>query len=147
MLFYDHRQAGEQQLTLRLLERVGDGDLTDTVDPALPRGGVPVAAEVARALHVPLDVLVARKIGVPGHPEVGIGAIAGEDPPSTTCLVPLSDGPERIRPVQAHDVGSALIVSAASGKRPVRPGSGGRDGRRAGTPVTSPSSTKTTVRP
>jgi predicted phosphoribosyltransferase len=80
MRFYDHRQAGEE-LALRLLERAGDGDLTDTVVLALPRGGVPVAAEVARALKAPLDVLVARKIGAPGSPEVGIGAIAGEDPP------------------------------------------------------------------
>ncbi|MBT2440348.1 phosphoribosyltransferase [Streptomyces sp. ISL-36] len=80
MRFYDHRQAGEE-LARRLLEWAGDGDLTHTVVLALPRGGVPVAAEVARALKVPLDVLVARKIGVPGSPEVGIGAIAGEDPP------------------------------------------------------------------
>ncbi|MET9375290.1 phosphoribosyltransferase [Streptomyces sp. NPDC003035] len=80
MRFYDHRQAGEE-LALRLLERAGDGDLTDAVVLALPRGGVPVAAEVARALKAPLDVLVARKIGAPGSPEVGIGAIAGEDPP------------------------------------------------------------------
>jgi len=43
---------------------------------ALPRGGVPVGYEVARALHAPLDVLVVRKIGLPGEPEVAIGAIA-----------------------------------------------------------------------
>jgi putative phosphoribosyl transferase len=43
---------------------------------ALPRGGVPVAFEVARALNAPLDVLVVRKIGMPGQPEVAIGAIA-----------------------------------------------------------------------
>lgn len=43
---------------------------------ALPRGGVPVAAEVARALDAPLDVLVVRKIGVPGHRELAMGAIA-----------------------------------------------------------------------
>jgi putative phosphoribosyl transferase len=41
----------------------------------LPRGGVPVAAEVARALEAPLDVLVVRKLGAPGQPEVAIGAI------------------------------------------------------------------------
>ena len=44
---------------------------------ALPRGGVPVAFEVAHALRAPLDVLVVRKIGAPGHPEFAIGAIAG----------------------------------------------------------------------
>jgi predicted phosphoribosyltransferase len=43
---------------------------------ALPRGGVPVAYEVARALEAPLDVLVVRKIGMPGQPELAIGAIA-----------------------------------------------------------------------
>ncbi|MFD7663664.1 phosphoribosyltransferase [Streptomyces sp. NPDC059788] len=48
---------------------------------ALPRGGVPVAAEVAREFRAPLDVLVARKIGVPGSPETGIGAIVAEEPP------------------------------------------------------------------
>ena len=42
----------------------------------LPRGGVPVAAEVARALHAPLDVFIVRKLGVPGHEELAMGAIA-----------------------------------------------------------------------
>jgi hypothetical protein len=42
----------------------------------LPRGGVPVAAEVARALGAPMDVLVVRKIGVPGHAELAMGAVA-----------------------------------------------------------------------
>jgi putative phosphoribosyl transferase len=43
---------------------------------ALPRGGVPVAFEVARALHAPLDVMLVRKLGVPGHKELAMGAIA-----------------------------------------------------------------------
>ena len=43
---------------------------------ALPRGGVPVAFEVAQALHAPLDVFVVRKLGVPGHEELAMGAIA-----------------------------------------------------------------------
>ena len=42
----------------------------------LPRGGVPVAFEVARALRAPLDVMVVRKIGMPGEPELAIGAVA-----------------------------------------------------------------------
>jgi putative phosphoribosyl transferase len=50
----------------------------DLVILGLPRGGVPVAAEVARALHAPLDVIVVRKLGVPFQPELGMGAI-GED--------------------------------------------------------------------
>jgi predicted phosphoribosyltransferase len=80
MYFHDHRHAG-RELAVRLLEWAASGDLTNTLVLALPRGGVPVAAEVADALKVPLDVLVARKIGVPGRPETGIGAIAGDDPP------------------------------------------------------------------
>ena len=43
---------------------------------ALPRGGVPVAFEVARALGAPLDILAVRKLGAPGNPEFGVGAIA-----------------------------------------------------------------------
>lgn len=80
MRFHDRRQAGEQ-LALRLMEWAADGDLVNAVVLALPRGGVPVAAEVARALKLPLDVLVARKIPAPGSRETGIGAIVGEDPP------------------------------------------------------------------
>ena len=49
----------------------------DVVVLGLARGGVPVAAEVARALAVPLDVLVVRKLGVPGHEELAFGAVAG----------------------------------------------------------------------
>jgi predicted phosphoribosyltransferase len=78
--FHNRRHAG-QELAVRLLEWAGSGDLTNVVVLALPRGGVPVGAEIARALQVPLDVLVTRKIGVPGAPEVGVGAIVGEDPP------------------------------------------------------------------
>lgn len=48
----------------------------DVIILALPRGGVPVAYEVAKVLHVPLDVFIVRKIGVPGHAELAMGAIA-----------------------------------------------------------------------
>ena len=48
----------------------------DVLVLALPRGGVPVAYEVAKALHVPLDVFLVRKLGVPGHEELAMGAIA-----------------------------------------------------------------------
>ncbi|MFE9442059.1 phosphoribosyltransferase [Streptomyces sp. NPDC006602] len=80
MRFHDRRHAGED-LALRLMEWAADGDLVNPLVLALPRGGVPVAAPIARALRAPLDVLVARKIGVPGRPETGIGAIVGDDPP------------------------------------------------------------------
>jgi len=71
--FADRRAAG-RALAGTLLER--GRPLHRPIVLALPRGGVPVAFEVAQALHAPLDVLVARKIGAPGHPEFGIGAIA-----------------------------------------------------------------------
>jgi predicted phosphoribosyltransferase len=50
---------------------------SDVLVVGLPRGGVPVAAEVAKRLQAPLDVFVVRKLGVPGHPELAMGAIAG----------------------------------------------------------------------
>jgi len=52
-------------------------DAGDAIVLALPRGGVPVGFAIARRSHLPLDVVVVRKLGVPGHPEVAMGAIAG----------------------------------------------------------------------
>jgi predicted phosphoribosyltransferase len=80
MGFQNRREAG-RQLGFRLREWASGRELVRPVVLALPRGGVPVAAEVAHALDAPLDVLVARKIGLPGRPETGIGAIVGDDPP------------------------------------------------------------------
>jgi putative phosphoribosyl transferase len=70
--FPDRRQAG-QSLAARLKEF---GDRSDVLVLGLPRGGVPVAAEVAKALKAPLDVFLVRKLGVPGHEELAMGAIA-----------------------------------------------------------------------
>jgi putative phosphoribosyl transferase len=80
MRFHDRRQAGAA-LAERLRAWQDKGALTDPVVLALPRGGVVVADEVARALDAPLDVLIARKIGAPFQPELGVGAIVGDDPP------------------------------------------------------------------
>ncbi|GAA3799052.1 phosphoribosyltransferase [Streptomyces phyllanthi] len=80
MLFRDRRQAG-QELAEELRIPYDKGALPDPVVLALPRGGVTVAREVARALDAPLDVLVVRKIGAPFHEELGVGAIVGDDPP------------------------------------------------------------------
>lgn len=80
MRFRDRADAG-RQLAARLGELADSGELPDPLVLALPRGGVPVAAEAARTLRAPLDVLPVRKIGVPGRPEAGIGALVGEDPP------------------------------------------------------------------
>ncbi|MEV7047083.1 phosphoribosyltransferase [Streptomyces anulatus] len=80
MRFRNRDQAG-RELAERLLAWSADHEVTDPVVIALPRGGVPVAAPIASALHAALDVLVVRKIGLPGRPESGIGAIVGDDPP------------------------------------------------------------------
>ena len=70
MLFEDRRDAG-RQLGLRL-RQLG---VTDPVVLALPRGGVPVADEVAALLEAPLDLVLVRKIGAPGHEELAAGAV------------------------------------------------------------------------
>ena len=70
--FLDRVDAG-QQLARVLLHHRGTGALV----LGLPRGGVPVAAEVAEVLGAELDVLVVRKLGVPGHEELAMGAVAG----------------------------------------------------------------------
>lgn len=73
ILFRDRTDAG--QMLARLLQAYRD---TSPVILGLPRGGVPVAYEVARALGAPLDVCVVRKIGAPIQPELGIGAVSEE---------------------------------------------------------------------
>jgi putative phosphoribosyl transferase len=69
--FEDRDDAGR-----RLAERLSRYADEDPVVFALPRGGVPVGYEISRALGVPLEVFVARKLGAPGQPEFGIGAVA-----------------------------------------------------------------------
>ena len=69
--FTDRAEAGRI-----LAERVASLRLADPLVLALPRGGVPIAHEIARRLDVPFDVLVTRKIGCPGQAELGVGAIA-----------------------------------------------------------------------
>jgi putative phosphoribosyl transferase len=89
--FTDRAEAGRL-----LAERVADLRLIDPLVLALPRGGVPVAHEVARRLDVPLDVLVTRKIGCPGQPELGVGAIAeGGEPVFDADLLRRLDLTER----------------------------------------------------
>ncbi len=72
-VYRDRAEAGEI-----LARRLSDlADRGDVIVLALPRGGVPVAFPVAQALHAPLDILAVRKLGVPGHEELAMGAIAG----------------------------------------------------------------------
>jgi predicted phosphoribosyltransferase len=90
MRYRDREDAGRRLAT----ELAPYADRDAVVVLALPRGGVPVAFEVARLLHAPLDVLLVRKLGVPGHPELAMGAIA-------------SGG---VR-VLSHDIISQLVVT------------------------------------
>ncbi|MFL6333931.1 MAG: phosphoribosyltransferase [Pyrinomonadaceae bacterium] len=72
MIYRDRTEAGK-----RLVAQLKDyADRPDVLVLALPRGGVPVAFEVARALRAPLDIFLVRKLGVPGHEELAMGAIA-----------------------------------------------------------------------
>jgi predicted phosphoribosyltransferase len=73
MTVFTNRADAGRQLAGRLGAYAGRPDV---VVLALPRGGVPVAAEVAAQLAVPFDVFLVRKLGVPGHPELAMGAIA-----------------------------------------------------------------------
>jgi putative phosphoribosyl transferase len=72
MIFRDRTEAGKYLATKLLSYK----DRPDVLVLALPRGGVPVAFEVAQALRVPLDIFLVRKLGVPGHEELAMGAIS-----------------------------------------------------------------------
>jgi putative phosphoribosyl transferase len=75
-LFSDRRDAGR-----KLAQALSHLASEHPIILALPRGGVPVAYEVAEALDAPLDLLFVRKIGAPGHPEFGVGAVVdGAEP-------------------------------------------------------------------
>jgi putative phosphoribosyl transferase len=90
-MFKNRKDAG-RRLAARLLRYKDE----HPVVLALPRGGVPVAYEVAMALNAPLDVVVVRKLGAPGQPELGIGAVVDGDHPQTVlnedvvCLLGVS---------------------------------------------------------
>lgn len=76
MMFQDRQQAGR-----KLAEELLKLKLVRPVVLALPRGGVPVAAEIADALNAPLDLVIVRKVGAPGNPELAVAAIVDGDPP------------------------------------------------------------------
>ena len=101
--FKDRGDAGRQLAAA--VVRLG---LVDPLVLALPRDGVPVAAEVARVLHAPLDLLMVRKIGAPGQPELAVAAIAEGDPP--TLVVDE-------RTSQATDADDAYIAREARTQR------------------------------
>ena len=75
-LFADRAEAGRL-----LAERLAEMQLQHPLVLALPRGGVPVGAEIARRLHAPLDIVFVRKLGAPDQPELAVGAVAdGAEP-------------------------------------------------------------------
>lgn len=76
MSFRDRRDAGH-----RLADKLRHLKAERPVVLALPRGGVPVAAEVSKALGAPLDLLIVRKLGAPAQPELAMGAVADAEPP------------------------------------------------------------------
>jgi putative phosphoribosyl transferase len=100
--YRDRREAGRY-----LAQKLADyADRSDVLVLALPRGGVPVAYEVARVLGAPLDVFLVRKLGVPGHEELAMGAIASGG------LVLLNQ-----EIVRALGIGSSLINEVISTQR------------------------------
>jgi len=115
-MFDDRAEAGR-----RLAVALADYRDADTVVLGLPRGGVPVAFEVARALHAPLDVILVRKLGVPTQPELAAGAV-GEDGvlvlnPEVVAGVGLSR--EALRALEDH--GRAELDERVRRVRPAHP--------------------------
>jgi putative phosphoribosyl transferase len=121
--FTDRSEAGAA-----LIEPVRALGLHDPVVVALPRGGVVVAAELAAALGAPLDVLMVRKIGLPGRPEYGLGAIAeGADSPllNADSLALHGLGPAHLAPtIAAERRELARRVARYRGGRPPHPVAG-----------------------
>ena len=97
---------------------------SDVVVLGLPRGGVPVAAEVAAGLGAPLDVFVVRKLGVPGHDELAIGAIAGGGVRvlNTSVITALHIGQDEIDLVaerEAHELDRRAMAYRGDGRAPL----------------------------
>jgi predicted phosphoribosyltransferase len=101
-LYHDREHAG-RQLGRELAESRLGGDV---IVLGLPRGGVPVAAEVAKALAAPLDVLVVRKLGAPYNPELAVGAIAygGITVYNDDLLAALGLDESDLEPLRAHEL-------------------------------------------
>ncbi|CAM3230791.1 phosphoribosyltransferase [Asticcacaulis taihuensis] len=102
MICFPDREAAGRQLAAVLKPRL---TRPDALVLALPRGGVPVAFEVARLLHLPLDLMLVRKLGVPGHEELAMGAIAdgGVEVINEDIVRSLSIGDHTIAAVAARE--------------------------------------------
>jgi putative phosphoribosyl transferase len=113
MLFLNRRDAG-RQLAAKLFGYAGDPGVLVL---GLPRGGVPVAYEVALSLHAPLDVLVVRKLGVPGHRELAMGAIASGG--LRVLNADVTDG-MRISPAEVESVAARELLELERQQRAYR---------------------------
>ncbi len=103
--FADRADAG-RRLGAALADEYGGRP--DALVLGLPRGGVVVAAEVARVLHLPMDALVVRKVGVPGFPELALGAVVADGDPVLN--------PEVLR---AEGLGSEVVTRLVEAERAV----------------------------
>jgi putative phosphoribosyl transferase len=116
-IFPDRRTAG-RALARACLHLAGQ----DTVVLGLPRGGLPVADEVAQGLKAPLDLVLVRKIGMPGNPELALGAIAGPEGKTQVLNAELASlfginastidaqaAPERAELVRRHNLWGARL--------------------------------------
>ncbi|MGB9306279.1 MAG: phosphoribosyltransferase family protein, partial [Mycobacterium sp.] len=115
-LFDDRVDAGR-----RLAERLKSLRDQDIVVLGLPRGGVPVAFEVAKALHAPLDVLVVRKLGVPFQPELAFGAVGEGE------VRVINDSVVREAGLRSHDMDAVENAQCAELQRRVERFRHGRD--------------------
>lgn len=84
-------------------------DLHDPIVLALPRGGVPVAAEIADLLHAPLDLVIVRKVGAPGNPELAVAAIVDGNPPDVVLNREI---------IEAYGLGEAELDALVKEERP-----------------------------
>ncbi len=103
-MFRDRQEAG--QLLADELARLS---LPDPVVLALPRGGVPVGAEIARRLAAPLDLMIVRKVGAPGNPELAIAAIVDGNPPDLVRNREI---------IEAYRLDDADVAALAAQERP-----------------------------
>jgi putative phosphoribosyl transferase len=103
-MFRDRQDAGRQ-----LADELRKLDLVQPVVLALPRGGVPVAAEIAKTLKAPLDLVIVRKVGAPGNPELAVAAIVDGDPPDIVLNREI---------VEAYDLGDSELRVLIDNERP-----------------------------
>lgn len=103
MTFADRRDAGR-----RLAVRLRDLRERRPIVLALPRGGVPIGFEIARALEAPLDLVLAQKLGAPGRPELAVGAIAEGTPPERVLderlIATTGTTPEALQAIEARAI-------------------------------------------